>query len=386
MAASLEHRRLKILAGTLPENLYRLNVLTESRVCADQVDIVFPSSPNLLAAFSNLKTRYAKGKTKLSELFARSSAFVKAGSLSSDMIWLGTSSGACDDTWCIDAYGQLTLFVSDRMYQQMGIPGAKLKFPSIHSDAYVVTVALHKIFTQPALLARVKAGLKVLDTKREEEGLGEWDCVCATVDPSAALSPLFEELAMHADVQEITPETKQLHNCHVPTAQLSPFPSEKTDEDEREDWHLRMNSLFGWVGLAALNSQRLSHNDRPDPYIAIYEPPEASSVGNATHLRWRGLLSPAFLKSILDVVLRTWLISDDTANFIAITVQPCLQAPIGRLAKQPYSMPSNALRVPRSDGEDTWSLILSKAGETIKEHECEWVLVECLGQGDARWG
>ena len=41
MAASLEHRRLKILAGTLPENLYRLNVLTESRVCADQVSLEY---------------------------------------------------------------------------------------------------------------------------------------------------------------------------------------------------------------------------------------------------------------------------------------------------------------------------------------------------------
>ena len=39
MTASLEHRRLKILAGTLPENLCRLNVLTESRVCADQVSL-----------------------------------------------------------------------------------------------------------------------------------------------------------------------------------------------------------------------------------------------------------------------------------------------------------------------------------------------------------
>ncbi|KAL1658708.1 ribonuclease P 40kDa subunit-domain-containing protein [Schizophyllum commune] len=379
MAASLEHRRLKILAGALPENLYRLNVLTESRVCVEQVDIVFPSSPTLLAAFSNLKTRYAKGKTKLSDLFARSSAFVKSGSLNSDMIWLGTSSGACDDTWCIDAYGQLTLCVSDRMYQQMGIPGAKLKFPSMHSDAAVVTVALHQIFTQPALLARVKAGLKILDAKREEEGLGEWKFVY----PSA---PLLEKLALHADIHEITPRTKEIHDCNVPTAQLSPFPGEKTDDDEREDWHHRMISLFEWVGLAALSSPRLSIHDRPDPYIAIYEPPEASLVGNATHLRWRGLLSPSFLKSILDVVLGTWLRSDDPANFIAITVQPSLQAPVGRLAKQPNSIPSNALRVPRSDGEDTWSLILSRSGEGLKEPECEWVLVECLGQGDARWG
>ncbi|KAI4524718.1 hypothetical protein K525DRAFT_193335 [Schizophyllum commune Loenen D] len=382
MAASLERRRQKILAGTLPENLYRLNVLAESRVCADQVDIVFPSSPTLLAAFSDLKTRYAKGKTKLSDIFARSSAFVKAGSLISDMIWLGTSGGACDDTWCVDAYGQLTLCVSDRMYQQMGIPGAKLKFPSVHSDAAVVTVALHKIFTQPALLARVKAGLTILDARREEEGLGEWDFVY----PSASLSPLLENLALQADVRVITPKTKEVHNCHVPIAQLSPFPGEKTDDDGREDWHHRMNNLFEWVGLAALSSPRLSIHDRSDPYIAIYEPPEASLVGNATHLRWRGLLSPAFLKSILDVVLGTWLVSDDPANFMAITVQPSLQAPIGRLAKQPNSMPSNALRVPRSDGEDTWSLILSRSGEAIKEHECEWVLVECLGQGDARWG
>ena len=41
MAASLEHRRLKILAGTLRENLDRLNVLAESRFCAEQVSLEY---------------------------------------------------------------------------------------------------------------------------------------------------------------------------------------------------------------------------------------------------------------------------------------------------------------------------------------------------------
>ncbi|KAL1747874.1 hypothetical protein HDZ31DRAFT_60905 [Schizophyllum fasciatum] len=252
MSPSLEHRRLKITAGSLPDQLPRLKTLTESRVFAEQVDVIFPTSPTLLSAFSKFKTRHARGKATLSAIFARASAFVKAEN-SSEMIWLGTSGGACDDTWCIDARGQLSIYASERAYQRMGIPGAKLKFHAVHSDAYVVAVALFEVAKQPAMLARVEAGLKILDKMREEEGLGEWDVVCAATDPSASLSDLLEKLISHAEIQEITAERTQLDDVHVPSAQLGPFPSATSSGDEKEDWHHRMSSLFEWVGLVGLD-------------------------------------------------------------------------------------------------------------------------------------
>jgi len=40
-------------------------------------------------------------------------------------------------------------------------------------------------------------------------------------------------------------------------------------------------------------------------------------------------------------------------------------------------------RFPRADSEDTWSLILEREA---KEEDIQWIMVESLGQWDARWG
>lgn len=48
---------------------------------------------------------------------------------------------------------------------------------------------------------------------------------------------------------------------------------------------------------------RLHANDRVDPYVALYEPPTASRVGNVVHLQWKGLLSPDFVQSMIDVIV-----------------------------------------------------------------------------------
>lgn len=48
---------------------------------------------------------------------------------------------------------------------------------------------------------------------------------------------------------------------------------------------------------------RLKANDRVDPYVALYEHPSPSCVGNITRLRWSGLIGPAFLQSVIDIAL-----------------------------------------------------------------------------------
>lgn len=40
-------------------------------------------------------------------------------------------------------------------------------------------------------------------------------------------------------------------------------------------------------------------------------------------------------------------------------------------------------RFPRTDSEDTWSLILESEAQ---EDGIQWIMVESLGQWDTRWG
>ena len=81
-------------------------------------------------------------------------------------------------------------------------------------------------------------------------------------------------------------------------------------------------------------------------------------------------------------------------SFVSITCQAIPTTPVSYI---PYTMVTEngspqlrlsssdmPARFPRADSEDTWSLIL-EASETGKEG-IQWVMVESLGQWDARWG
>ena len=47
---------------------------------------------------------------------------------------------------------------------------------------------------------------------------------------------------------------------------------------------------------------RLQANDKPDPYIAVYEPPDGSKAGDLVHIQWKGLISRWFLRIVLKTV------------------------------------------------------------------------------------
>jgi ribonuclease P/MRP protein subunit RPP40 len=68
-----------------------------------------------------------------------------------------------------------------------------------------------------------------------------------------------------------------------------------------EDWDEDTMNLFEWVGMVSLGAQRLQAHDQVNPFVAVYEPPAPSRIGDVTHLSWRGLLLPEFVQSIVDV-------------------------------------------------------------------------------------
>ncbi|KAF5361819.1 hypothetical protein D9756_002399 [Leucocoprinus leucothites] len=223
-------------------------------------------------------------------------------------------------------------------------------------------------------------------------------------------------------ITQVTCEKSYLENVWIPNpASLPPRPQPR-QEEEFEDWQHDVSALFEWVGMTGLHAQRLQANDRVDPYVAIYEPPTASRVGNVTHLRWRGLLSPAFVQSVIDASVSArasvpavlikielvrglilfydpliWEFLQSTqyspSSFVAITVHgitnsPVVYLPQPRTEKAESSSTAAALNppahLPRRDGEDTWSLVLAPTEEEGKDLKS--VLYECVGQRDARWG
>lgn len=70
----------------------------------------------------------------------------------------------------------------------------------------------------------------------------------------------------------------------------------------RLSWSLLWSpwSLFFFFFLLSF---RLYANDGINPYVCVYEPPAPSHIQNVTHLRWRGLLCPNFIREVLDTIM-----------------------------------------------------------------------------------
>jgi len=158
-------------------------------------------------------------------------------------------------------------------------------------------------------------------------------------------------------------------------------------------------------------------NDRVDPYVAVYFPPSPSQIGTVTHLHWRGLLSPGFLQSVIDsamyatscshVLMILYLtiqphsssLSDDAnlpTSFVSITANAFPTSPVTYIppgAGAAGTEKEAPMRVPRSDAEHCWSLILVPRSSTEVDRETTeakgegfWLMAESVGKWDMRWG
>lgn len=217
------------------------------------------------------------------------------------------------------------------------------------------------------------------------------------LDPKAA--PLCTPPLDGGQMRQVGCERTELKDVHVPspTRTLSSRPHVKStkksieEEEALEDWNREIGQLFEWVGMACLGSQRLYVNDRINPYVGVYEPPTSSCIHNVTHLRWRGLLCPNFIQEVLDTIISSMetIRTVSHPSFVSVT---CHALPTSPVSYIPYTMREDGslcvsgnvpARFPRTDSEDTWSLILESEA---KEDGIQWIMMESLGQWDTRWG
>ncbi|KAF8347917.1 ribonuclease P 40kDa subunit-domain-containing protein, partial [Amanita rubescens] len=380
--------QVKVTPGVFTSN--KLSLLANCHPFTRRLEVIFPENSALEAALTQHKTCYAKGTFKLSELVENASAFIHTLELQSNFLMLSRDKNT-DDVWCIDSRGIVTLFLSKDTYEQLGIVGKPLPFKKPADDyRIVVQFSLRRGTDTPGNVARRHVALRAWDKRREEEmGLGGWNVIYC--HRGTILHPLSSSIEQ-SDVMNIKAQVQKIRDVHVPDVELRRFP-EREAEDDIEDWNEEIHSLFEWVGMACLGAQRLKINDRVDPYVALYKPPP-STPGCLTHIRWQGLICPAFVQLVIDTTM--WVTKQIEAHeaervppFVAVVSHSATNTPLAYISpKNTSSVPSGSetMRVPTEEGEDSWSLYMRAKSGLREGQGVDWVLAESVDKLDTRWG
>lgn len=354
------------------------------------MDVVFTEDSHLLSVLGKLEAVYVKNKVRLVDVL-ESSKELSAGS-ESQFLMLATPSRASEDLWCIDSRNVLTLSVCKETYEDLGIVGKPLPFKG-QSDVHVIEIPLQIKPDGYSVKVRQKQqqSIEQWEKRREMSGSIHWDVVsCSNQTPNEAPDIPFTPSGA-SQARKVVCEQTNHANIHIPLPSFKPRPQTSRKGkvhsllEDQEDWDREVMQLFEWVGLVALGSPRIHANDRPDPYVAVYEPPQPSTVGSVSHVAWTGFLAPSFVQSLIQQVsvrLQSSMEVDEqtqTPKFAFITVHSVSTSPVSYLS--PASKEASN-RLPRDDNEDTLCLLLGLG----PSGRVSWTTIECLGQWDTRWG
>ncbi|KAI9062484.1 hypothetical protein FKP32DRAFT_1652280 [Trametes sanguinea] len=339
------------------------------RHAAQQVDIVFPSCQPLEKALRNLDAIYWTCQCSL-DAFLKFVQSQVARTTSERITAIGLSNAADRNVWAIDPHGFLTLIVGKETYESLGIVGRPLPWKE-NRDMHVIRISLRKAPPE----AEDHKHWSTFGPK-EADAIRAWDC---TREPWNISFHCATEGGLPPNTKRhvATKLTELWENRIIPVLQRERIlPEGSRHADDLDDWEEVVSSLFEWVGLAALGSSRLSVNDRCDPYIAVYDAPEESRIGDVTTLRWHGYLTPDFVDRIFETITST-----DVAppSFVSVIAQSIGMSPVSYLPTDTKKPPP--VRLPRADADNTWSLIY--VGENSGPW---WTLAESVGQWDKRWG
>ncbi|TFK48568.1 hypothetical protein OE88DRAFT_1727809 [Heliocybe sulcata] len=377
--------RTMVSTGSLPS--LKITNLASSYPFTQQLDVLLAATKDLdadiLVPLQNLGTSYNRSRIGLWPFVEYAMAFFDRYSheTTAQLSALPLPSSLSDDTWCIDPTGTLIIQVTKETYEVLGLVGTKLPFKFRGApEQYVIRVPLQQKAESVTNREREKSAFQAWDQRRQQDGVGEWDVLFSC---SLAEHKLGQPHAIHP----VRASVNRRLEVHIPRSSIPDRPSK--DKDALEDWEEEISELFEWVGLACLGSQRLDVQDRVDPYVAVYRPPTQSEVGDTVHLRWTGLLTPAFVQSVINLIL------ERNGSLASITSHCPFNAPVAYLPTAPKTPP---LRVITEDAEATWSVIFvnedrrdasnvrggSEAGAGVRVGK--WALAETAGKWDMRWG
>ncbi|KAN0130904.1 Ribonuclease P 40kDa (Rpp40) subunit domain containing protein, partial [Lactarius tabidus] len=369
-----------------------------------QVDVVFPFDHELDAAFRELETDYRTSRAPLSEIYQTLHACSQDPDLSGDL-HVASTGAFLPDAWS-SRDGSIALSACKETFEALGLPGVKLSSHMAGApEQYLINISMSAPTSNVRSHAFILDSFARWDRSREESGEGQWDFAFHTSKPDEGTGPLS---ASRARLHKVRPTVQHLQNIRVPTSTLSPRPhvhptsarrigrhnlSQGEDvtseiDDALQDWNEKANVYFEWVGMVNIGAQRLQANDRVDPYVAVYSAPTPYTIGDVVHMKWYGLLTPRFVQKIVDTAM---YVTHYARHVAASSSVPLIGLTIHGSTEVPVLTPS---RMPRSEGEDTVSVILfprdvdeGKSDKTENDKSSgSWVMVEAIGKWDTRFG
>ncbi|KAI0766075.1 hypothetical protein BC629DRAFT_1596553 [Irpex lacteus] len=353
-----------------------LEKLVSTRPFTQQLDVVLPlpSGSDLQKDLEKLEFTYYRRRWTLSEFiqFVTDHRFEIFSTTNDDghdrtLAAIGLPCPTSTDSWSFDGE-TLTISAGEDTWQRFNLgEGTSLPWRE-HRD--IKCEFLYPTISY--LTPKLKSSFKAWDEQR-----GFWDVVYYR-GSGIAHSP---DGNLNSEARIVKPTVRSMQNVYVPPARIPPV--------EGEDWDEAVEALFEWVGLASLGSPRLQTTDKPDPYIAVYEPPNGSTPGDLVHMRWSGLIPRSFLRSVLKTVAES-----HTVPLVCITAHAVLQSPITYVGSNTKRQQQ---RIPGDESEDTWSLILSREEEKpeggvsgqqigVEGKSGRWLLGESIGKWDSRLG
>ncbi|KAH9893413.1 ribonuclease P 40kDa subunit-domain-containing protein [Cubamyces lactineus] len=367
---ALEDKRTFVSTGTYQPDTAtdsdRPLAAARSRPFTRQVDVVFPSCPALEEALLHLSASYWTCQCSLGAFLEHAKPWIHERQLSSKVVALGLSG---NDVWSIDHRGYLTLCLKKEIYEEVGYVGQPLPWKE-YEDTFVIRTTVRVALAKPATNeSQAAQAIRRLDSITRT-----WKVCYYFINETSQTPSQTPSGHMY---HSLTPFAQKLENAYIPEVRHEVTTTrsrlEPNDSDDRGE---EVATLFEWVGMASFLSPRLLTQDRCDPYIAVYTPPEPHRVGDVTTIRWRGIIPTEVLQRILSTIRSSHL---PPPNFVAVTGHTIGNAPAAYFLENKTVAP---LRVPRDDAEDTWSMI------HVNEPNMSpwWVLAESVGQWDKRWG
>lgn len=334
---------------------------------------MFRANSSLEAVLLDLQTNYYQAKGRASEFL---DSYANVPGPSREVLALGTcGSSSVADAWCIDNRGVLSLAVHKHTYQRLGIAGEPLPFKNSGHE-FAIHIPLQDKSTGPFLTPHQQKAINAFDTTDLASSEQEWNIIfcCNGTDAST-----YQTLRSLTTIT-VTPEVDKMDNVHFPSSTRISRPQ---SIDDAIAWEEEVTALFEWVGMAALQSPRLFIHDHVDPYISVYEPPSHTEATALTHIRWRGLMPPQFVKKIVDAV------ADAPDGFAAITAHAFPNSPVTYVPPtsfKPDGPEKENLTTPfrsRQEGVfDVWSLVVSP----LTNREKGYLLAESVAGETTRWG
>ncbi|KAI9288145.1 ribonuclease P 40kDa subunit-domain-containing protein [Umbelopsis sp. AD052] len=195
-----------------------------------------------------------------------------------------------EDVAIIDGDGHLVLSLQKETYEAFGLEGKAATFTE-NGRRYIITIDVSAPTFRP--------GNKTFDRTKwclDNNLSRSFKMVMTRVDTNtgASLDVLLSNV-QHSK-KPVSWASSKMDGIRLPNFETLKLPEGATPNNIWKDEALEAHE---WLGMATLGSQRLSVNDKPDPFLSVYSCPEPYTTGSVTSLRSAGLVTPQYIENLL---------------------------------------------------------------------------------------